>query len=138
MIPESLGRLDVTVTLENGKVHARFLASSDQAHNMLEKDVTALKTALSSAGINWDRISIESRPQTESFAGLMNQGDQGHAHNSSTGGQFNGFTDGYQNKSHGWNNESAATGSEPHSQAEVKQNTPQPVYIQAGGLDITA
>lgn len=62
MNPESLGKLRVQMTIENGTISARFEATSDATKNLLSQNVDALRSALESRGLSASSIEIVSVP----------------------------------------------------------------------------
>ncbi|WP_336779629.1 flagellar hook-length control protein FliK [Paenibacillus illinoisensis] len=56
--PEHLGKLDVQITLQNGQLVARFMTEHAMAKDMLEQQMTQLRTSLQSQGIQVERIEV--------------------------------------------------------------------------------
>lgn len=62
MNPESLGKLRVQMTIDNGTISARFEATSEATKNLLTQNVDALRSALESRGLSASSIEIVSIP----------------------------------------------------------------------------
>jgi hypothetical protein len=59
LTPESWGELRVEMSLDKGRVEATFHASSDQARQLLEQHMTALRASLEAHGLAVDRLGVE-------------------------------------------------------------------------------
>ncbi len=70
--PEHLGQLDMRISMQQGQMVAQFIAESAVARDMLESNLSALRSALQQQGIQVGKIDI----QTAAQAGLMNQHQQ--------------------------------------------------------------
>lgn len=68
--PESLGSLKIKLLVEQGRVSARFEATTTQARQLLESHMHALKSALEARGLVPERFVVEhsEKAQTESHA----------------------------------------------------------------------
>lgn len=99
LTPESLGQIKVKITVEEAKVSAMILTSTEQAKRMLESSGDALRSAMESKGLTVDRISVSHAPLAMSEArelgrgsasGEANQqnerGDRGGGHAGDSGG----------------------------------------------------
>jgi len=57
--PPELGQLRVQMTIARGVVNASFVASTSQAHAILEKNLATLRIALEGQGLTVDRLSVQ-------------------------------------------------------------------------------
>lgn len=62
MNPESLGKLRVQMTIDNGTISARFEATSEATKNLLSQNINALRRALESRGLTASNIEVVSIP----------------------------------------------------------------------------
>lgn len=62
MNPESLGKLRVQMTIDNGSISARFEATSEATKNLLTQNIDALRGALESRGLTASSIEVVSIP----------------------------------------------------------------------------
>lgn len=60
MNPESLGKLRVQMTIDNGTISARFEATSEATKNLLTQNIDALRSALESRGLSASSIDVVS------------------------------------------------------------------------------
>ena len=60
--PESLGKLRVQMTIDNGTISARFEATSEATKNLLSQNIDALRGALESRGLTASNIEVVSIP----------------------------------------------------------------------------
>jgi hypothetical protein len=56
--PQELGDLKIRMQLQNGRVEARFEAATEQARDILDKNLGALRAALESRGLGVDRLDV--------------------------------------------------------------------------------
>ncbi|KLU53991.1 hypothetical protein EL84_17370 [Paenibacillus sp. VT-400] len=56
--PEHLGKLDVQITLQNGQLVARFMTEHTMAKDMLEQQMTQLRSSLQAQGIQVERLEV--------------------------------------------------------------------------------
>jgi flagellar hook-length control protein FliK len=56
--PPELGEVRVQMTLSRGVVSAEFQASTTQAHALLDRSLTALRSALEGQGLTVDRLNV--------------------------------------------------------------------------------
>jgi len=99
MNPESLGKLRVQMTIDNGTISARFEATSEATKNLLAQNVDALRSALESRGLSASSIEIvsipdwskqNSQPDTPGYKAAPGDGspNQPGTNHNSTGQQF--------------------------------------------------
>lgn len=60
--PPELGEVRVQMTLSRGVVSAEFQASTAQAHALLDRNLTALRSALEGQGLTVDRLNVHVAP----------------------------------------------------------------------------
>ncbi|RKN86519.1 flagellar hook-length control protein FliK [Paenibacillus ginsengarvi] len=64
LMPEHLGHVDVKVSLQNGQVIAQFVADSAHGKEMLESQLSQLRSMLQTQGLQVDRLVVsQSDPQ---------------------------------------------------------------------------
>ncbi|MCM3763597.1 flagellar hook-length control protein FliK [Neobacillus niacini] len=71
LTPEHLGEIDVKITIEKGQVFAQITAETAHGKEMLESQVSVLKTALQQQGFQIDKIEIA---QSESSGQMPQSG----------------------------------------------------------------
>ena len=67
--PDSLGRVSLKVSTENGIVIARFVAESQQVKQVLEANMQVLKDSLERQGINVQGFSVSVRQESGGYPG---------------------------------------------------------------------
>lgn len=87
LFPENLGQVDVKITMQNGNLIAQFATTHSGAKEMLEQQMSQLRAALQSQGIQVEKLEV-----TQNNTPLFSQfnGQQGRQPNS--GGQQNGHS----------------------------------------------
>ncbi|CAM4256984.1 flagellar hook-length control protein FliK [Paenibacillus typhae] len=87
LFPENLGQVDVKLTMQNGNLIAQFATTHSGAKEMLEQQMSQLRAALQSQGIQVEKLEV-----TQNNTPLFSQfnGQQGRQPNS--GGQQNGHS----------------------------------------------
>lgn len=65
--PESLGRVSLKVSAENGLVMARFVAENQQVKQVLEANMQLLKDSLERQGINVQGFSVSVRQESDGY-----------------------------------------------------------------------
>ncbi len=58
LVPESLGKVDIQLKMENGMMTAHIVAEKESTHAMLEKNTSMLKLALEEKNIQIDKVQI--------------------------------------------------------------------------------
>ncbi|WP_339277458.1 flagellar hook-length control protein FliK [Paenibacillus sp. FSL W8-0426] len=56
--PEHLGKLDVQISIQNGQLVARFMTEHAMAKDMIEQQMSQLRTSLAAQGIQVERIEV--------------------------------------------------------------------------------
>lgn len=73
--PEHLGRLKLSLTLEDGVVTARFVVENSRVGQLIETNLTHLRTVLSEAGLRFEEASVN--VGGEAFSGF-DQGEEAY------------------------------------------------------------
>ncbi len=75
LVPENLGKVDVRITMHNGQMVAQFMTETLFGKEMLDNQMSQLRTALSSQGIQVDKLEVtQNNPlQTNLFQGQKQQ-----------------------------------------------------------------
>lgn len=68
LFPESMGRVNVRLGLEDGVIHGRFLVDSNEARNQMLENLGALREKMAEAGISVGEFQVNVRQQQEQFA----------------------------------------------------------------------
>lgn len=83
--PENLGQVDVKITIQNGQVLAQFITEKHMAKDMLDQQMSQLRSALQSQGLQVEKLEVT---QSSSLQSQMYNGGQGFG--SSAGQQQSG------------------------------------------------
>ena len=83
--PENLGKVDVKITIQNGQVLAQFITEKHMAKDMLDQQMSQLRSALQSQGLQVEKLEVT---QSSSLQSQMYNGGQGFG--SSAGQQQSG------------------------------------------------
>jgi hypothetical protein len=67
MYPESLGRVNVNLGLENGVIHGRFLVDSVEAKEMILDNLGILRERMEEAGISVGEFQVNVRDEGRRF-----------------------------------------------------------------------
>ena len=67
--PPNLGRVNVSVSLENGTLTAQFQSDSDVVRNLLKDNMEKLKSVLQGQGVAVDRLAVSSPEAQASTSG---------------------------------------------------------------------
>lgn len=76
LFPEHLGSLRIEIVKNEHGMTAKMIASTQQAKELLESQVSSLKQAFTNQQIHVDRLEIQQ--QFQPFEKFMNHGSQGH------------------------------------------------------------
>jgi flagellar hook-length control protein FliK len=79
LTPEHLGKVDVKVTIQDGKLTAEFLTSTPLGKELLESHVQALRSALETQGLQVGKIDISQQAINSNFMGAFSQKGDSHA-----------------------------------------------------------
>lgn len=69
LFPESMGRVNVRLGLEDGIINGRFLVDSNEARDQMLENLGALRQKMADAGIAVGEFQVNVRQQQEQFAG---------------------------------------------------------------------
>lgn len=58
LFPENLGQVDVKITMQNGSLVAQFLTQNSSTKDMLDQQMTQLRTALQSQGLLVEKLEV--------------------------------------------------------------------------------
>lgn len=105
--PDHLGALDVRLSLEDGRLTARFLAETSQARDLIEAQLGALRSALAAHGIQVGKLEVSVLADAGSARLWADNGAQSPLADDGRGG---GFFGGRPSGRHGWNPEDAYEG----------------------------
>jgi len=75
LFPESMGRVNVRLGLEDGIIHGRFLVDSHEARDQMLENLGALRQKMAEAGIAVGEFQVNVRQQQEQFAGKNREED---------------------------------------------------------------
>ncbi|WP_248926371.1 flagellar hook-length control protein FliK [Paenibacillus hamazuiensis] len=76
LAPEHLGHVDVKITVHNGQVVAQFMADTVAGKEMLESQLSQLRTNLQSQGIAVDKLEVSQSPNLQSGMFQDSRGQQ--------------------------------------------------------------
>ncbi len=71
--PEHLGKLNLSITSENGSVTARFNAESHQVKSVIESNLNVLRDALAEQGVKVDQLIVNLGPDRD-YSGFRERG----------------------------------------------------------------
>ncbi|MGH7243682.1 MAG: flagellar hook-length control protein FliK [Phycisphaerales bacterium] len=77
MSPETLGKVRIQLTFDQGNISARFEATSDATKDLLAQNMGALRDALQSRGLTAQHIEVVSIPDWSNQNGAQSGGNQG-------------------------------------------------------------
>lgn len=84
LYPEHLGQVDVRLTMQNGQLTARFMAEHGIAKDMLEQQMSLLRGALQSQGIQVDKLEVSQQPASALSSSMFQEQRQPNAHRQQT------------------------------------------------------
>ena len=85
VFPESLGQVNIALSLEDSNLKLNFIASSSVTKELIEASVASLKNQFSESGINLQEVNVETRfssqsEQSSQFSDLQDK-DENHFNN---------------------------------------------------------
>ncbi|MDH3609182.1 MAG: flagellar hook-length control protein FliK [Gammaproteobacteria bacterium] len=85
VFPESLGQVNIALSLEDSNLKLNFIASSSVTKELIEASVATLKNQFSESGINLQEVNVETRfssqsEQSSQFSDLQDK-DENHLNN---------------------------------------------------------
>ncbi len=114
--PPVLGDLRIQMSIVQGTVNAQFTATTEQAHMLIDRNLTVLRTSLESQGLTVEKLGVQlnTSEQTQNSArnetGEQQQQNQRSSHDAAGGESRGRHENGYQQEqaATGANNEFAA------------------------------
>ncbi len=92
--PEHLGQVDIRIVMHNGQLTAQFMTDNAMARDILENQMSQLRTALNGQGLQIEKIEVVQQPVSSSNASFMQQehrqSNSGNNGNGSNGRGKNG------------------------------------------------
>lgn len=85
LFPENLGQVDVKITMQNGNLVAQFMTQHAGTKDMLEQQMSQLRLALQSQGIQVERLEV-----TQNNSSPQSQWTGGQGQQTGAGGQQQG------------------------------------------------
>lgn len=73
LTPEHLGQVDIRIIMQNGQVTAQFMADNLMARELLDNQMSQLRSALSSQGLQVDRLEVVQQPSASSNTSFLQQ-----------------------------------------------------------------
>lgn len=78
--PEELGRIEIDLTLEQGRIKAQMVAQNQHVQEVLERHLPRLREALEQQGLKLDQIQVSVDAQAGEGRGFSHQQRQGEHH----------------------------------------------------------
>lgn len=91
--PEHLGQVDIRLVMHNGQITAQFMTDNVMARDLLENQMSQLRAALSSQGLQVDRLDVVQQPASSSNTSFMHQ-EQRQPNSGNNGNGSNGRSNG--------------------------------------------
>lgn len=93
LTPEHLGQVDIRIVMQNGQLTAQFMTDSVMARDMLENQMSQLRTSLNAQGLQVDRLEVVHQPSSSSTTSFLHQ-DQRQNGSAGNGNGSNNRNDG--------------------------------------------
>lgn len=77
LTPEHLGQVDIRIVMQNGQLTAQFMTDNVMARELLENQMSQLRSSLSAQGLQVDRLEVVQQPAGANTTSFLNQ-DQRH------------------------------------------------------------
>ncbi|MFI2856984.1 flagellar hook-length control protein FliK [Paenibacillus sp. JSM ZJ436] len=74
--PEHLGKVDIKIMMQNGQLVAQFMTHSAEARELLDQQMTQLRTALLGQGLQVEKLEVTQNSQTSTSQFHMQDGRQ--------------------------------------------------------------
>ncbi|WP_019424988.1 flagellar hook-length control protein FliK [Paenibacillus sp. OSY-SE] len=84
LYPEHLGQVDVRLTMQNGQLTARFMTEHGMAKDMLEQQMSLLRGALQTQGIQVDKLEVSQQPASALSSSMFQEQRQPNANRQQT------------------------------------------------------
>lgn len=79
LYPEHLGQVDIRLTIHNGQLTARFMTEHGIAKEMLEQQMSMLRGALQTQGIQVEKIEVAQQPSSSMASSMFQEQRQSNA-----------------------------------------------------------
>ncbi|WP_027084305.1 flagellar hook-length control protein FliK [Cohnella panacarvi] len=73
LTPEHLGQVDIRIIMQNGQLTAQFMTDNVMARELLENQMSQLRSSLSAQGLQVDRLEVVQQPSNANTTSLLNQ-----------------------------------------------------------------
>lgn len=73
LTPEHLGQVDIRIVMQNGQLTAQFMTDNVMAREMLENQMSQLRSSLSAQGLQVDRLEVVQQPSQSNTTSFLNQ-----------------------------------------------------------------
>jgi len=73
LTPEHLGQVDIRIVMQNGQLTAQFMTDNVMAREMLENQMSQLRSSLSAQGLQVDRLEVVQQPSQSNTMSFLNQ-----------------------------------------------------------------
>lgn len=93
--PEHLGQVDIRIIMQNGIVTAQFMTENGMARDLLDNQLSQLRTALQGQGLQVDRLEVVQQSAESSNTSFM-QKEQRHPGNNGNGSNGRGKNGSYE------------------------------------------
>ncbi|NMO96160.1 flagellar hook-length control protein FliK [Paenibacillus lemnae] len=76
LYPEHLGQVDIKISMQNGQIVAQFMTHNAEARELLEQQMTQLRSALQGQGLQVEKLEVTQNSQSPSSAFNPQDGKQ--------------------------------------------------------------
>ncbi len=73
LTPEHLGQVDIRIVMQNGQLTAQFMTDNVMAREMLENQMSQLRSSLGAQGLQVDRLEVVQQPSNANTMSFLNQ-----------------------------------------------------------------
>ncbi len=129
--PEGLGKIELRVSVERGKVSIRMLADTPEAKELLQSSMSQIKNSVESQSLVMDRFDVDTKNQVAQGNGSSNARDGQDSQNRSSWSQS--FQEGSQQGRNGFSQNLGDRGHEraPRIDTENETRSVRPVAVSA-------
>jgi len=85
LTPEHLGQVDIRIVMQNGQLTAHFMTENAMARDLLENQMSQLRSALNGQGLQVERLEVVQQPASSASTSFMQ-----HDQRQSSSGNGNG------------------------------------------------
>ncbi|WP_256761370.1 flagellar hook-length control protein FliK [Cohnella sp. WQ 127256] len=96
LTPEHLGQVDIRIVMHNGQLTAQFMTDNLMARDLLENQMSQLRSALSSQGLQVERLEVVQQPAANASTTFMHQEQRQSNSGNGTGSNGNSNGDSYE------------------------------------------